>query len=385
MHLYTLRTSCIRILATTLLFGGALIRMAFASDMDPQLRYLTNHFSTASIPGSSTPATQKLVLSYRDSNRSLLEDQALAAIAFVRADQRDLAEKILNSLVALQSPDGSWPFQFESDRKKIVAINEDIRPAGSVAWAALAFVTFERKYSSTQFEHTVGQAFAYLSKQRTTVTWAEKTSHPIRYSSDRRSRVSFEHNLLAYAAFSRAAGYSNDYGKIAEDLRTFLESMWDGERFYGRFDTESGEPDRDEVYLNTQSWALLILGPQGSEDQDFTKGLKNNCTEFFSQTPVAGFVQFHPRDRAPATISPIWSEGTFGMMMAMKIAGLATCAGKQPADLQSAMNSLISTDGGVAYSTPSLDPDFSSAASVAGTVWQYFVRQQFNPFTGRTF
>jgi hypothetical protein len=356
----------------------------FASATDVQIQNLLNRFGPSG----------RLVQSYQNSNRAFLYDQALAVIAFSQAGERQAAEKVLASLEKFQSPDGSWAFQYMSTPDGVEPAEQTVSPSGAIAWVAMAIEAYEKKFGSQRYHPTLIKTLSYLEAQRVKVSWSGKTSHPVRFSPTRPSIVAFEHNLDSYVAFANAG--SKHYNEVAADLRVFLESMWDQRRFYAGFNLEDNQPNRDENYLDTQSWGVLALGPTGLDGQDFAQGLKTNCDEFVasgtlstsessSQSPrssfvISGFVAYHPRGRTPAATAPVWSEGSFGMLLSMKIAGQKNCGGSDAPTLARSLDRMTFADGGVAYATASGDPDFSSASSVAGTAWKYFLQQGYNPF-----
>jgi hypothetical protein len=365
---------------------GFATELSSAETPDPQIEYLLGRFSQA-----QTKSGGRFLLSYEGSDRSFLYDQALGVLAFVHADRKSAAEEILTALSRLQSAKGSWHFQYQIVSNQIIPAEDSVSPSGAIAWVAMAIEAYQIKYGTEQpgkYDGTLDKALKYLSSRRVPISWKGATLHPISYSPEKKAIVSFEHNLDAYAAFLNAPKPVNgeDSGSLensrtASDLRAFLESMWNGNRFNAGFNTEDGQPNRDEMYLDTQSWGVLALGASGSENQDFTQGLKTNCGEFQATAPVAGFVSYHPKGRAPASdSSPVWTEGSLGMMLAMKFSGLHACGGKNLEDLDASMDSLTQKNGGVPYATASSNVDFSTRPSVAGTAWKYFYRKKFNPF-----
>jgi hypothetical protein len=364
----------------------AMSSMATASASDPQIQNLLGRFSKATVPGGG-----HVLFSYENSNRSFTYDQALGVLAFVRAEQREAAEDILNALANLQSKEGNWAFQYQSVSGHVTAAEETVSPAGAIAWVAMAIEAYEMKYEGShagKYGKTLEKTLAYLSSQRVNVEWKNEVSRPVAFSPTRDNVVSFEHNADAYAVFSNAPSdlpSAKENAATAASIRSFLESMWNSNRFYAGFDTAQNSPNRDEIYLDTQSWGVLALGISGHQGQDFHKGLATNCAEFqvtsAHSNSVSGFAFYHPaRNRTPASTAPVWTEGSLGMMLAMKVAGTHDCEGKKLADFQQSMNQLTLADGGVPYATESSDPDFSTQSSIAGTAWKYFFNQDFNPF-----
>ncbi len=351
-------------------------------EVDPYIKNLLSRFSEAKINGGG-----RLLYSYKGSNSSFLYDQALAILAFVHSGQKNAAEDILTGLFNLQSPNGTWTFQYESAQGEIYPGDDEISPSGAIAWVAVAIEAYQIKYGSNRkikFDSMLNKVLDYLVSQQIEVKWKGKSYFPITFSPKRPLSVSFEHNADSYAAFLNALYVDekkrNEYSVIASNLHSFLETLWDDNRFHVGFKVQKGEPDKDELYLDTQVLGLLALGTSGRKGEDYTSGLHTNCKEFQISYPIMGFVAYRLAGKQPAPTLPVWSEGSLGMMLAMKIAKIDQCEGTKLRDLELAIESITQEDYGVPYSTPSSDPDFTSASSVAGTAWKYFFLKGFNPY-----
>jgi hypothetical protein len=369
---------------TAFLAGLLSLASGYADTPDPQIENLLGRFSPAEVKGGG-----HVLLSYENSNRSFLYDQALAVLAFVHADQKTAAEDVLNALAHLQSRKGSWVFQYESVSNHVIPAEEKVSPSGAIAWVAMAIEAYYVKYGPKEFVRyrpMLERTLKYLAAQRVIVDWKGLISHPIAFSPTRTGVVSFEHNLDAYAAFSNAPpGLKNsrESTEAAASIQTFLESMWNTNRFYAGFNVEQREPNQDENYLDTQSWGVLALGVSGRQGQDFRRGLATNCSEFKASKPTLGFTSYKPArvTRAPASAkNPVWTEGSLGMMLAMKLSDVQNCNGTKLSNFESALDTLTQKDGGVPYAVQSSNPDFSSSSSIAGTAWKYFFQKDFNPF-----
>ena len=89
--------------------------------------------------------------------------------------------------------------------------------------------------------------------------------------------------------------------------------------------------------------------------------------------------------RRPASHKFVWSEGTLGQVLAMnKVQKIhkkeVNCQGKNSNEYLENIFKMKKPDGGIAYSTPTPNPDFTNSSSVAGTAWLYFAVNDFNPF-----
>lgn len=336
-----------------------------------QLTYLLEQFSPVTVRGHAQPA--HLVFSYSDSKRSYTYDQALAALAFTWAGHRREAELILNALSNLQSPVGSWKFSYEPGQK-LLSVDAETGPiSGAIAWVVMAMNAYRLQYGLGTYDVAAERALDYLAGQRVAVEWGDTHTHPIRFSPQRPSVVSVEHNLDAYSAFLNSK--LPRHQQIAPDLRKYVESMWDTTHFHAGFDLDAKAPNRSELYLDTQSWGVLALGA-------YYSGLETSCDHFFKTDPVAGFFDYHPANRELASTSdhPVWTEGSFGMLLAMEAAQMPECRGKTRAQILAGLETLTNTKGGVPYATPSSNRDFSQSPSIAGTAWLYFLKVGFNPF-----
>ena len=285
----------------------------------------------------------------------LFYHQALAVLAFVHADQKDAAQNILDGLADLQSPGGSWAFQYQPGTQRVEAVGDSVSPAGAIAWVAMATEAFQIRYGthSVKYKKMLSKTSNYLRFQRVDVSWKGVSSRPVSFSPTRSQVVSFEHNLDAYAAFANAPSDARDAKANAEaaaSIHAFLESMWNEKRFYAGFDLENGEPNREELFLDTQSWGLLALGPSGSQGQDFRQGIQTNCAEFQAAQSTPGFIFYRPASgRSLASVPPVWTEGSLGMMLAMKIADISSCGTKKMKDYEVSMDQVTQPDGGVPY------------------------------------
>ena len=240
---------------------------AQSEKIDIQIAYLTAQFARAKVAGPAQPA--QFVRSYSDWNRAYTYDQALAALAFVRADQRNAARRVLNGLSDLQAKNGSWNFWYRIAGRGIANAPDAEPIAGAIAWVAMAANAYRIKYDDHAYDRMASAALDYLDSQRATVAYRGKVSHPVRFSPDRAGTVAVEHNLDAYSAFANAADTKHQL--IAADLMTFLDSMWDETHFPAGYDLDAAKPNRAELYLDTQSWGMLALAERRAKPSSRTE------------------------------------------------------------------------------------------------------------------
>jgi hypothetical protein len=356
---------------------------------NPQLGNLLDRM----VPIDSSDATdayaEYLVQSFVDSDQFYLYDQALAAIAFTRAGNRVAAERVLGALASLQLHDGSWYFSYNVDGTSRYPGAGDYRVAGAIAWVVVALNTYHHRFASVRFDDTAERALDHLAAHRLQVTYRGVTSRPVRFNPtdladnawDETEVASVEHNLDAYAAFRDYARNTGKrrYAAVAADLRRFVESMWDGNRFYAGFDAGLGRPNWNEVYLDTQSWGVLALGLEGTRGQDFTRGLTETNCQLLTDGVTIGFHE--RRDAGQDAAGMVWTEGTLGMSLALMAAGSSAagaCHEWAPSDFVAAVARLADPAGGVPYATAAVE-NFTQASSVAGTAWLYFATERYNP------
>src|SRR5690606_17859280 len=100
--------------------------------------------------------------SYSDRKQSYLYDQALALIAFSKAQDFVTAERLAAGLVQTQNRDGSWYFSYYLDGKSPHPFEGDMRPNGAIAWATLALLTYQSQSQKKTFQKSWQKALKYL-------------------------------------------------------------------------------------------------------------------------------------------------------------------------------------------------------------------------------
>lgn len=338
-----------------------------------------------------------LIKSFTNHTQSYIYDQALAIIAFTQEGDRAHAEKLLKGLASLQLSDGSLYFSYYLDGKSPYPIEGDKRFAGAIAWVALAATHYQQKFKSKE----------YLEFNRKILSFLESQMHPIILNGVKTKAVVFapndipatswkenniaalEHNLDAYSAFIHFSKINQDQRLMATglEIQKFILGLWDKgqNHFWSGANINTGEINKSEFYLDNQSWSLLALDQSLLKELKPIKALKKNCDSLFvKHHEVEGFMDSKPT-RRPAAHKFVWSEGTLGQILAMNKIGRIhkkeiSCQGKNSIDYLKNMYKLKKSDGGIAYSTPTPNPDFTNSSSVAGTAWLYFAVNNFNPF-----
>ena len=343
------------------------------------------------------PQGGKLIKSFTNHSQSYIYDQALAIIAFTKQDDQENAKDLLHALSNLQKIDGSLYFSYYLNGESPYPVEGDKRYAGAIAWVALAAITYQHKFKSKEFLGFNSRVLKYLETQMKPVLIDGKTLKAISFSPtdisetiwNESETAALEHNLDAYSAFLHFSEVNNhEKWKInAAELKKFIMAMWDSSRshFWSGADLKNGIVNKQELYLDNQTWSLLALDKNILKDLNTKDALDLNCDQFLVEHEgVTGFMDSKPTKR-PASSQFVWSEGTAGQILAMTrhndlYKETLSCKGHKTTNFLDNIKKMKKEDGGIAYSTSTPNPDFTTSSSVAGTVWYYFASNNINPF-----
>ncbi|MFL5784345.1 MAG: hypothetical protein ACJ76H_07055 [Bacteriovoracaceae bacterium] len=322
-----------------------------------------------------------LIKSFSEHTQSYIYDQALAIIAFSKAQDRTTAKKLLRGLSSLQRKDGSLYFSYNLDGTSIYPAEGDRRFAGAIAWVALAAVHYQSEFQSRDFYSFNLKLLTWLRSQ---MTEGPLKFNPVDLASTKWNEsetAALEHNLDAYSAFSHFARLNpgHEWKLEIASLRKFILAMWDKDRshFWSGMNIATKRINKDELYLDNQTWSLLALDQDSLNEIDAREALSLNCEALYVEHEgIAGFVDSKPTNGVKK-YEFVWSEGTLGQVLAMEKTG-HSCEKK---DFIAEMNKMKKADGGIAYATATTNPDFTTSSSVAGTAWMYFASNRINPFT----
>lgn len=328
---------------------------------------------------------QTWIRSYTGKPQYYLYDQALAAIAFTHANEHSTAQTLLSTLAKNQNQDGSWYFVYPNHE-----LTDTV--SGSIAWALLAFNTYQKITGSTEFEGTIEKTFQYLTK----FTFEAASAQPgaIKFSKLKPHILSIEHQIDTIAAIDSLP--SSIYSKhkqaaqlARQNVLTSLQKHWVGYRFISGSDVQANLKNKNEIYLDTQAWAYLALKPKDIPERELREGLKFNCGSFIRNTEylgknLIGFFESNRRDQHENS-QFIWAEGTLGMIAALQKASqhqneAMFCNGRTAKDLLDSLSLLQMKHGGVQYANHEIPNWFSDQPGVASTAWMFFAKQKINPF-----
>jgi GH15 family glucan-1,4-alpha-glucosidase len=342
-------------------------------------------------------AGSSLIKSYPEHSQSYIYDQALAIIAFSNHGDKKNAKSLLNGLRKLQHKDGSLYFSYYMDGQSPYPVEGDKRFAGAIAWVAMAATTYQKSFHDREFYKFNLALLNYLSKQMQTTDINGQQVSAVRFGpSDISSTpwkenevAALEHNIDTYAAFTQFSQINHDekFQEKASEIKQFILSMWDHSRshFWSGANLTTGQINKEELYLDNQTWSLLALDRKTLETLNTTQALNMNCDKFLVEHEgVLGFMDTKPANR-PSKYKFVWSEGSLGQILAMKNSQKydgesLKCKGVETSTLLENVTKMKKKDGGIAYATGTDNPDFTTSSSVAGTTWYYFAANGINPF-----
>lgn len=338
-----------------------------------------------------------LIKSFADHSQSYVYDQALAIIAFSKAQDHNSARSLLLGLQTLQQKDGSLYFSYYMNGKSPYPEEGDKRYAGALAWVAIAAATYQHEFKSKEFYKFNFSLLSYLKSEMKPVEGHEKAM-AIRFSPNdikttswnEKETAALEHNLDLYSAFTQFnfLNPESKWIKEPENLKEFIVSMWDSTRshFWSGMNLKNGEINKEEIYLDNQTWSILALDNSILKKLPLRDALELNCeTLTVRHQGILGFMDSKPTGRNPSS-QFVWSEGSIGQIMAMKKLNRESnkeflCQDKTAAYFLEQVKKMTKVDGGVAYATPTINKDFTTSSSVAGTAWLYFALIDKNPFS----
>jgi hypothetical protein len=302
-----------------------------------------------------------LVQSYETiDDRCWIYDEALAVIAFVALGQFEVSKKILDTLKAVQNPDGSFDFSYQIST---LTSTSGRRYTGSIAWIAMAVNFYRSMTHDPSYNALLWKTLNWISTQQ--VMDREKETYGGVSLGVRDDAFSMEHNLDTYSAFYH---YHNKYfRKRAKKIKQFIIKKLYSKKSEPHFMT--GYKDYS-LYLDCQSWAVLALGKKYCKALPFAKKrfqVKNGILG--DHKNIQGFFERQAKN------APVWSEGTAGMALAYYLCGRI----KDGDFYHRQVKKMMGKEGGIAYATES-QYEFSTSLSVAGTAWYIFYEMKLNPF-----
>jgi hypothetical protein len=344
---------------------------------------------------SSLSSGSALIKSYPHHSQSYIYDQALAIIAFSKAKKKNKAQELLRGLEKLQLQDGSLYFSYYLDGTSPYPIEGDKRFAGAIAWVAIAATHFQAAFNSKEFKPFNEKILNYLQTQVHKISINDQSVWAVAFApSDIKGTpwnenkvAALEHNLDVYRAFVNFQMInherSEEFKPLIQSVGEFILVLWDTDRqhFWSGANIENGLINKEELYLDNQSWSLLAMDEALLKKINPHKALQFNCKNFLVQDgEIEGFMDSRPTNR-PSRYQFVWSEGSAGQILAMKkTQPHFSCSSKKDGDFLKEVKKMMTSDGGIAYASSAENPDFTTSSSVAGTTWFYFATNNINPF-----
>jgi hypothetical protein len=309
-----------------------------------------------------------------------LYDQAVALIAFLQLGERDAARRLVDALLAVQNPDGSFPF---ANHQGIpFEHNAGFIRIGAVAWVCYALLLADqpefRDWFAPGTAHAVRRCLDFLLTHRNALgllnggkgRYVGTALHPDFVV----PWWSTEHNIDTWWCFQLAADLYGDarYRAIAEGIRAALETagwneakgiFWQG----GTTTKEHNVPDGQHA-LDVMSWGGIVLGKWGRPAVTAAAIARMFRLYYVTDEPtgLSGFTTFVPADGYPlGTVLTPWYEGSFGA-----VAAIRTLDPARANDLMARLVKAQNADGSYPYALRA-DPinEIHTFPSLIGAAW----------------
>ena len=350
-------------------------------------------------------------------------DQALAVIAFTVAGKYTEAKETLNALRGIKNTIDADPknkikmfgncYSYDVYSSKIVPALDYNRHVGPNMWIVIAINYYTYK--------TKDKSFQKLAKGIIDWTWTNSYTAlnsskgflrgGYDYAQNKIYWASTEHNISSYSAikyfadifYGKASATGSAYMKKAASLRKWIEEdMYIYDYGAGSYRFMRGLSDPDHA-LDVNTWAVLAFGRYADPGNkvvnlDLSFGLGwaisycqtvNNNIYNLAGLPLEGLSFCDYTSYLNAGV--IWSEGTEGMVVAIKETGLyignESFYHYQVESMGQKITTPTGTVIGIPYTTAPtsrsftvVDPYYSNDnPSVAGTTWYIFGELGINP------
>jgi len=262
-----------------------------------------------------------------------LYDQAVALIALLQLGERDAAAKLVDALLAVQNPDGGFPFA--NDQSVLAEHSAGFVRNGAVAWVCYALLVADRPAFRSWFPQRTADAARHC------LAFLRSWLNPLGLLDGGKGRYvghvlephyvvpwwSTEHNIDAWWCFDLAAELygEGEHRRIADGIRAGLERhawnvqtgiFWQG----GTYANGRSTPDGQHA-LDVMSWGSVLLERWGRRG-DMRAALERMHRLYYvtdAASGFSGFTTFVPADGYPVgTVPSPWYEGSFGAAFALR-------------------------------------------------------------------
>lgn|GEM_PF-2121673 len=309
-----------------------------------------------------------------------LYDQAIALIAFLQLGERDAARRLVDALLVVQNPDGSFPFA--NHQSVPFEHNSGFIRIGAVAWVCYALLLADkpafRGWFAQGTDRAAKRCLDYLLTYRNSLgllnggkgRYVGTVLHPDFIV----PWWSTEHNIDAWWCFELAHELYGDarYRAYADKIRTGLETAgWHAPRgifWQGGTATDGrNEPDGQHA-LDVMSWGGVLLGKWGRPEVHAAAIERMFRLYHVTDQPtgLSGFTTFTPADGYPlGTVLTPWYEGSFGVVIAVR-----TLSSARANDLMAELVKAQNSDGSYPYALRA-DPinEIQTFPCMVGAAW----------------
>ena len=301
----------------------------------------STEWSGLSLPRSFVVEPNDPVYNDAIAARCATYDAALVAMAFLDHGELGRAERILDALVTLQNPEGSWYFSYDAFN---YSWSDPYIRTGACAFVVMAAIHHRRVTGSTKYQEMAIKGADYLIAQQA------PAGSPVaglvrqgrgRYTSDyvfideQQQGAGTEHNLDAWFVFrdlyhqTGLPRFNDAKNQVFDQMMALL---WNPRQ--NRFN--QGVEDPAEA-LDCDSWGGMMLFAAGEtlkaegalshmetyrvENAVVAKNLDPQHWNFYYENPgpINGYKPYGVGYNNPPTL--VWAEGTWGAILAKQRMG----------------------------------------------------------------
>jgi hypothetical protein len=266
-------------------------------------------------------------------HRSYVYDQAVGILAFLQRGQVATAQEMGVGLTRIQDSGGAFPF---SVHQLSTQGADPYFRTGAVAWVAYALLRLAATPGVDQadlFRTSARKCLQYIASLQSP-QWGLVRGGSGKYLADGTFDPTYtvtwhstEHNIDAWFAFRAGWEVLTDAGFRDAALRVqrgLQERGWsfDERRFWHGVGSE-GSPDTAGA-LDVHSWGGLLLHAWAMEEgvEDVLARAERYYRTVDSTTGRVGYKPYAPEEGYPEAVDTVWLEGSFGVLLARRRAGL---------------------------------------------------------------
>ena len=289
------------------------------------------------VPAADAGQSTKSVYYDSFNDTCFLYDQAVVLIACLQLGERKAAVQLVDALLVVQNPDGSYPFA--NNQSVLFEHDSSFIRIGAVAWVCYALLLADqpqyRDWFSNKTTDAAKACLAYILSYRNALGLVQGGKGRYLDGVLDRSYVvpwwSSEHNFDTWWCLDLAdtlyGSDDLDYRSAANTIKASLETdkvgwdaasgiFWQG----GTVANAANTPDGMHA-LDMMSWGGVLLDKWGRAS-DTAAAIARMYTHYYvvdETTGLSGFATFVPLDGySEDTILTPWYEGSFGAACAIR-------------------------------------------------------------------